>query len=415
MRRKAKPAEPKPQPKPAKKPSPARATVKTEGKQQGARASGGKAKVTVVPKADTKKKAPAKAGGGGGGGGNPNWGPKAPPLAGMKHIPRGAPGCLRGKSFLVSGTLESLDRQDAFALIEKYGGSIIKSVPKKKKLDYAVIGEEAGQSKLKQLEDRNIPQIDENGLLTLIRDSLPPDERAKEPEVGDLKEDMELEGGLASAGGVKKPRAAAAAARPSPSSAAAPAAAAAAPKPPPPDPKHLLWTEKHKPRTHKDLIGNFNRALDSPRPRGPCLTSRRVAVINKLNGWLKKWDPGVIQAQGYPDQRAALLAGPPGYGKTSMAHVMLNEIGFDVMEFNASDVRSKKAVGNRVKQITNSRCAPQIFASSSCSELTLRAFSRQIDERIRLGTEESGINYGRGGRHVLWRPGRHAGVRSHGF
>ena len=42
--------------------------------------------------------------------------------------------------------------------------------------------------------------------LTLIRDSLPPDERAKEPEVGDLKQDMELEGGLASAGGVKKPK-----------------------------------------------------------------------------------------------------------------------------------------------------------------------------------------------------------------
>jgi len=284
MRRKAKPAEPKPQPKPAKKPSPARATVKTEGKQQGARASGGKAKVTVVPKADTKKKAPAKAkGGGGGGGGNPNWGPKAPPLAGMKHIPRGAPGCLRGKSFLVSGTLESLDRQDAFALIEKYGGSIIKSVPKKKKLDYAVIGEEAGQSKIKQLEDRNIPQIDENGLLTLIRDSLPPDERAKEPEVGDLKEDMELEGGLASAGGVKKPRAAAAAARPSPSSAAAPAAAAAAaaaPKPAPPDPKHLLWTEKHKPRTHKDLIGNFNRALPTPCRAGQPSPARSLSHIS---------------------------------------------------------------------------------------------------------------------------------------
>ena len=98
-----------------------------------------------------------------------------------------------------------------------------------------------------------------------------------------------------------------------------------------------------------------------------------------------------------------------------MAHVMLNDIGFDVMEFNASDVRSKKAVGNRVKQITNSRCAPQIFANFSCSELKLRAFSRQIDERIRLGTEARGTDYGRGGRHVLRRSGRHAGVRSHGL
>ena len=58
-------------------------------------------------------------------------------------------------------------------------------------------------------------------------------------------------------------------------------------------------------------------------------------MINKLNGWMKKWDPGVIQARGYPDQRAALLAGPPGYGKTSMAHVMLNEVRF---EFNLNSI-----------------------------------------------------------------------------
>ena len=159
----------------------------------------------AVPPGGKKRRFAPGAGGGAMGGGwalpafGGGWGPKPPPLHGKKHIPRGAPNCLADKSFLVSGTLESLDREEVFALIEKYGGSIIKSVPKKKRLDYAVIGEEAGPTKLRLLAEKKIPQIDENGLLAMIRDSLPPDERAEEPEVGELKESH---GGTVAAAGL---------------------------------------------------------------------------------------------------------------------------------------------------------------------------------------------------------------------
>ena len=44
------------------------------------------------------------------------------------------------------------------------------------------------------------------------------------------------------------------------------------------------------------------------------------------------------------DKRALLLAGPPGIGKTSTAHVVAAEAGFEVIEFNASDTRSKKSL-----------------------------------------------------------------------
>ena len=39
-----------------------------------------------------------------------------------------------------------------------------------------------------------------------------------------------------------------------------------------------------------------------------------------------------------------LLSGPPGIGKTSSAHVVAKEAGYEVIEFNASDVRSKKSL-----------------------------------------------------------------------
>jgi len=40
--------------------------------------------------------------------------------------------------------------------------------------------------------------------------------------------------------------------------------------------------------------------------------------------------------------KCALLSGPPGVGKTTTAYLVSKELGFDVVEMNASDTRSKK-------------------------------------------------------------------------
>jgi len=62
-------------------------------------------------------------------------GPKAP---GSKPIPVGRPGCFDGLKFLVSGVLESMERDECKRIIEKYGGACISGVTKK--LDYLVVG-----------------------------------------------------------------------------------------------------------------------------------------------------------------------------------------------------------------------------------------------------------------------------------
>jgi replication factor C subunit 1 len=42
--------------------------------------------------------------------------------------------------------------------------------------------------------------------------------------------------------------------------------------------------------------------------------------------------------------RAVLISGPPGIGKTTSAHLVTKMVGYNPVELNASDARSKKLV-----------------------------------------------------------------------
>ena len=68
------------------------------------------------------------------------------------------PGALAGKTFVLTGTLPSLSREDATRLIEELGGKVSGSVSKK--TAYVVAGEDAG-SKLQKAEQLGIPVLDE--------------------------------------------------------------------------------------------------------------------------------------------------------------------------------------------------------------------------------------------------------------
>ncbi len=87
--------------------------------------------------------------------------------------------------------------------------------------------------------------------------------------------------------------------------------------------KSVLWVEKYRPRRLSEIVD-----LED--------VKRRVVE------WLKQWLSGKI-----PEKKAILLVGPPGVGKTTLAHAVANEFGLEVLELNASDVRT----GERLRQI----------------------------------------------------------------
>lgn len=85
-----------------------------------------------------------------------------------------------------------------------------------------------------------------------------------------------------------------------------------------------VWSEKWRPRSADDFVGN----------RGLYL---------QLKDFLR----------GKTAARAALLSGPPGVGKTTMARIVAEELGMVVVELNASDARSKGELGSRVGDCIN--------------------------------------------------------------
>ena len=73
---------------------------------------------------------------------------------------------LAGKTFVLTGTMESLSRDDAKAKIRALGGSVSSSVSAK--TDYVVAGEEAG-SKLDKAKELGVKILTEQGFLNLTR------------------------------------------------------------------------------------------------------------------------------------------------------------------------------------------------------------------------------------------------------
>lgn len=74
-------------------------------------------------------------------------------------------GILSGFTFVITGTLPSMSREEAKALIEANGGKCSGSVSKK--TSYVLAGEAAG-SKLTKAQSLGVPVIDENGLRMML-------------------------------------------------------------------------------------------------------------------------------------------------------------------------------------------------------------------------------------------------------
>lgn len=62
----------------------------------------------------------------------------------------------------------------------------------------------------------------------------------------------------------------------------------------------------------------------------------------KLFKWLRDWRPGL---------KPVFLIGPPGIGKTTAVHAAAKELGYVVLELNASDFRTRNVLESKVRGI----------------------------------------------------------------
>ncbi|XP_063740002.1 replication factor C subunit 1 isoform X2 [Eleginops maclovinus] len=319
-----------------------------------------------------------------------------PRALGSKEIPQGAENCLEGCVFVLTGVMESMERDDAKSLIERYGGKVTGNISKK--TTFMVQGRDSGVSKLEKAESFGTKILDEDGLLELIRTK--PGKKSKyeiaaeaenkasktrttpgktskstpksqkiSPSKGNSRSPhtpSPSKTGLASGHGTRTResgtppgRGSAHTARRelglSSSSASSPSAKG--------EDASLLWVDKYRPLSLKAVIGQQGDQ----------------SCANKLVRWLQNWHrhhgsgtskpPARFGKFGGKDDgsgfKAALLSGPPGVGKTTTAALVCEELGFSFVEMNASCTRSKNSLKEVVSESLNNTSIEGFYKGTS--------------------------------------------------
>jgi len=95
------------------------------------------------------------------------------------------------------------------------------------------------------------------------------------------------------------------------------------------------WTEKYRPKSLDEIAGNKK-------------------AIKQLRDWAEQWQHGA------PQHKAVVLSGMAGIGKTSAAHALAHDYGWEIVELNASDTRS----GDTIRRVALSGAVTETFSQS---------------------------------------------------
>ncbi|KAJ1726517.1 DNA replication factor C complex subunit Rfc1 [Coemansia biformis] len=298
---------------------------------------------------------------------------------GSMAVPEGAPGCLDGLKFVVTGEFSSMSREQITDMIRSFGGQITGSVSGR--TSYLVVGDDPGSTKVKKAKAVKTRCLYESGLLALIGRSKPEQQSASATDISAeteeaqepvsehiakpaLKADlvpkaepapetgstMEVDVPSDSVPTGDRGQAGASTSTAIPSQQSQPEAAAAVAE---------LWTEKYKPTKLKELCGQKEHA-------------------KRLLLWLGEWASGAI-----PEARAVLISGPPGIGKTTTAHLVAKLAGFNVLELNASETRNKTTLKSMLGSAIGNRCVLEFDRAK------VRAVERELENEQDRDVAES--------------------------
>ncbi|NXE98803.1 CTF18 protein, partial [Menura novaehollandiae] len=143
---------------------------------------------------------------------------------------------------------------------------------------------------------------------------------------------------------------------------------------------HCLWVDKFTPRRYMELLSDdyTNRCLlkwlklwdtvvfgKDKAVKKPKASTAAHPPFSHPKEHPNKWKTKVqlteeileaeLDQHKRPKHKVALLCGPPGLGKTTLAHVIARHAGYNAVEMNASDDRSPEVFQTRIEAATQMR------------------------------------------------------------
>ncbi|CAE6526005.1 unnamed protein product [Rhizoctonia solani] len=162
-----------------------------------------------------------------------------------------------------------------------------------------------------------------------------------------------------------------------------------------------MWVDRYRPKCFTDLLGDER-------------------VHRETMAWLKEWDQCVFgrrkrrilkqdpnegplyqDEHGRPREKILLLSGPPGLGKTTLAHIVGKQAGYGVAEINASDARTGSIVDDKIKPILESGTAmgsnkPVLMVIDEIDGATGDNASGFVNKLIQITLNKPKVKKGRG-------------------
>ncbi|EIE90206.1 hypothetical protein RO3G_14917 [Rhizopus delemar RA 99-880] len=150
-----------------------------------------------------------------------------------------------------------------------------------------------------------------------------------------------------------------------------------------------LWVDRYRPKTYSDLTGDqslFREVLKWVKQWDYCVfrklppqeTQRDKAMRQYEDARqqntrrFRRFDPQETNDPLLrPEKKILLLSGPPGFGKTTVAHVMARMAGYNIIEINASDDRTGDVVKTKIKSALEMQAIIRDANSSETGERTM--------------------------------------------
>ncbi|XP_014241439.1 chromosome transmission fidelity protein 18 homolog [Cimex lectularius] len=127
-----------------------------------------------------------------------------------------------------------------------------------------------------------------------------------------------------------------------------------------------LWVERYKPKIYLELLSDesTNRTLLHWLKLWDKVVFDREPIMIKKMDQIKKKE--LFDEFGRPMQKIALLCGPPGLGKTTLAHMIARQAGYNIVEVNASDDRSAQVFKVQLDAATQMKSVMGVNPKPNC-------------------------------------------------